>query len=261
MPQSKRISQEDLVRLARSQLSDYDAHTPGTMFAGQGMTLTLDDAYRLQIETARLRQQRGELVVGYKIGCVSETIRRQLGIRHPVFGHVFRHEIHTSPAILSASEFSRPGIEGEFAVRLKEAIRRPRDLHEAPDRFVGEVFPVIELHNYLFRGPEPTAAELIANNALHAGVVVPSERVSLGGERSIEIRVSIDNGIDDKAVVDPLATLPELVSRLDAYGIQPARGDLLLTGSPLPLYSVAPGHTATVSCSGLAELKATFKSD
>ena len=261
MPQSKRLSEGDLVRLARSQLADYDARRPGTMFAGMGMALAVDDAYRLQIETVRLRRQRGDVVAGYKIGCVSETIRRQLGIDHPVFGHVFRHEIRASPAILSTSEFSRPGIEGEFAVELKEAIRHPSDLRNAPGRFVGEVYPVIELHNYLFRAPEPSAAELIANNALHAGVVVPAEKTSFLGERSIEIRVSIDNGIDAKAVVDPLATLPELVSRLDAYGIQPARGDLLLTGSPLPLYTVGPGDKATVTCTGLAELTATFRAD
>ena len=261
MPQSQRLSEGDIVRLARSQLSDYDAHTPGTMFAEKGMALAVDDAYRLQIETARLRRERGDVVAGYKIGCVSETIRHQLGISHPVFGHVFRHEIHTSPANLSTSEFSRPGIEGEFAVKLKEAIRHPSDLLDAPHRFVGDVFPVIELHNYLFRGPEPSAAELIANNALHAGVVVPAEKISFRGESSIEIRVSIDNGIDAKAVVDPLATLTELVSRLDAYGIQPARGDLLLTGSPLPLYTVGPGDNVTVACTGLAELKAMFEAD
>ncbi len=231
------------------------------MFGGQGMAPPLEDAYRLQIETIRLRQQRGEEVAGYKIGCVSETIRRQLGIEHPVFGHVFRHEIHTSPTFLSTAEFCRPGIEGEFAVKLAEAVPTPDDLRDAPDRFVEDVFPVIELHNYVFRGPEPSAAELIANNALHAGVVVPSDRISFRGEHSLDIRVSINDGVDDSAVVDPLATLPELVARLDAYGIRPARGDLLLTGSPLPLYTVSPGDIVTVSCTGLAEIKATFEPD
>ena len=33
-------------------------------------------------------------------------------------------------------------------------------------------FPVIELHN-VFRRPQPTLVELVANNGLNAGVVLP----------------------------------------------------------------------------------------
>ena len=260
MQQIRRIPEAELERLARRQLSDYDAHQPGTVFDGTGIGLSLDDAYRLQIRTVRLRLARGERVAGYKIGCVSEAIRRQLGIEHPVFGHVFEGEIHTSPVLLRTTSFSHPGIEGEFAVRLSRPVRDPAELREAPDRFVREVFPVIELHNYLFRGTEPSAAELVANNALHAGVVRPSGPGARAPRSPIEVRVSVGSSVDARAVVDPLATLPELVVRLAEFGIRPAAGDLLLTGSPLPLYAVGGGDVVTVRCAGLATVEATFGS-
>ena len=51
--------------------TEYDAHHPGTVFS-DGLRLALDDAWRLQAAVARLCVQRGEAVIGYKIGCVSE---------------------------------------------------------------------------------------------------------------------------------------------------------------------------------------------
>ncbi len=45
------------------------------------------------------------------------------------------------------------------------------------------VFPVIELHNYVFRSATPALQELVANSGLHAGVVLPAtEGVGWRGE-------------------------------------------------------------------------------
>ena len=259
VPNYKHLSKSELERLARRQLADYDARRPGTIFAEPGIAIRVDDAYRLQIETARLRQARGETVAGYKIGCVSQTIRRQLGIEHPVFGHVFRNEVRRSPAMLQAARFSRPAIEGEFAVTLAEDILVPGEVRQMPQRFVAEVFPVIELHNYVFRGPSQSAGELVANNALHAGIVAPAVTGSFKAGQSLQIRVGINSALGDQAAVDPLETLAELVLRLDTYGIRPRKGDILLTGSPLPLYPINVGDRVRIESPGLAEVKAAFE--
>ena len=34
------------------------------------------------------------------------------------------------------------------------------------------IYPLIEIHNLVFHGIEPYGAELLANNAIHAGVVL-----------------------------------------------------------------------------------------
>ena len=259
MPNNNPLSESELRRLARRQLADYDARRPGTVFAEPGIAIGVDDAYRVQIEMARLRKARGETVAGYKIGCVSQTIRRQLGIEHPVFGHVFRNEVHRSPAMLQTDRFSRPAIEGEFAVTLAEDISVPDEVRQTPERFVAEAFPVIELHNYVFRGPSQSAGELVANNALHAGIVAPAVTSPFEAGQSMQIRVAINAEVDDRAAVDPSETLAELVLRLDAYGIRPRKGDILLTGSPLPLYPINSGDRVRVESPGLAEVEAEFE--
>ena len=237
-----------LQRLARRQLTDYDSRSPGAMFADGVGPLTIEEAYGIQLEVARLRRNRGEAIAGYKIGCVSQAIRRQLGVTHAVFGHVFESEIWPHGAVLANSKFDHLGIEGEFAVRLAEDIGDPETLRDAPQRYVREVFPVIELHNYVFRGVKPSAIELIANNAAHAGAVVCDTSVGAEGRQTLEISVSINDELQGNVRVDPLASLPELAQLLRAQGIGLRQGEIVLTGSPLPLFRVNAGDRIKVDC-------------
>ncbi len=260
MHSNRGLVETDVLRLAQRQLADYDARSPGAMFSERSAPLDEVDGYRIQLATAKLRQDRGEPVAGYKIGCVSETIRHQLGVEHAVFGHVYGSEIRTSPASLRTSEFCRLGVEGEFAVMLSEDVDDPAQLAEEPSRFIARVQPVIELHNYLFRGPKPYAGELIANNALNAGVVVPAMEPGRNLPGPLTVRVLIGDRVDDSAEVDPYEALHELVARLAAFGIRPRGGDILLTGSPLPLYLVESGESISVSAADLAEVSAFIQS-
>lgn len=251
------IETEELRRLARRQLADYHARTPGRMFAEGGHGLDLAAAYRLQIETARLRREaHGEVVMGYKIGCVSPSVQRQLGVEHPVFGHVFASEGWLDGASLSSAAFCRLGIEGEFAVTLAADIAEPAVLRDRPERFVERVFPVIELHNHVLRGTEPSAVEVVANNALHAGIVLPERKVPPTGGQTLEIQVWINDERKGRATVDPLATLPALAERLAVQGIHLRQGDLALTGSPLPIYDVGPGDSIRVDAPQIGTVRA-----
>lgn len=260
MPVNPEFSDAAVARLARRQLADYDSRSPGALFGERREPLGADEGYRIQLAMAQLRRDRGEPVAGFKIGCVSKTIQHQLGVDSPVFGHVFRSEVRTSPAILSAGDFCQLAIEGEFATILARGIEDLEELAEEPSRFAPTAFPVIELHNYVFLGPKPYAGELIANNALNAGIVVPPLPTGRPALEPVAIRVSIGGRVDDCTEVDPLGSLHDLASILAVHGIRPRAGDILLTGSPLPLYPVSPGDTVRVACEGLADVSATVRS-
>jgi 2-keto-4-pentenoate hydratase len=48
--------------------------------------LDIDDAYAIQMAGTELRVERGERVVGWKLGYTSLAMRSQMGIDHPNFG-------------------------------------------------------------------------------------------------------------------------------------------------------------------------------
>lgn len=241
------LTEATVETLARRQLADYDARCPGTIFADPEFNPSVTDAYRLQIATAGLRVDRGEAVAGYKIGCVSAAVRKQLNVDHPVFGHVFRSEVRNSPAELRADEFCQLGIEGELALEIAEDVTDLESLRRAPLNWVRMVFPVIELHNVVSRGPEPSAAELIANNAIHTGIVRAGAVKPMIAE-SLPICVTINGAEQGTAEVDPLSTLHELACLLSKHGISLRKGDIVLAGSPLPVYRIDPGATVQVDC-------------
>jgi 2-keto-4-pentenoate hydratase len=170
MTQAGTAADSRIGRWAIRQLADYDARHPGSLFA-EGVELNVAEAYKLQSAVAELRCRRGERMIGYKVGCTSPKIRAQLGINHYVTGRLYDSERYPSGATLSRKNYANLAIEGELAVELS---REPAEQDFAGDGIptcVGRVFPVIELHNHVRRGERPSAGELIANNALHAGFV------------------------------------------------------------------------------------------
>ena len=231
------MTDSSIAKIARRQLADYDAHRPGRIFMDAAFTLTIAEAFEVQRQVAALRVARGEAVAGYKIGCISEAVQRQLGLEQPAFGHLFATELYRSGSVLDPAAFDGLAIEGEFALRI------------AGDLSVASVFPVIELHNNIFRAAVPTSQELIANNALHAGAVLPSREIAcpdpteLNGEmisvfRNGELLGSAKGGAIPGG---PIASLAKVAEHLASVGVALKPDQIVLTGSPLPLYTVRPG--------------------
>lgn len=244
----------NLEECAARQLSDFDRHRPGTIFDDPGFRPSLEAAYDIQFRVAALREARGEGVAGYKVGCNSRTMQAQLGLDRPVFGHLWASEVRASGYALPAGAYDGPAVEGEFAVRLAADVPSARWLRDHPEA-VATAFVVIELHNYVFRGPqEGRAAELVANNAIHAGVVLPAAETPLGGgggRPDAVLRVRRNGEVLGEATWGqleggPLAGVERLVEHLGQYGRQLQRGQIVLTGSPLPLWRVSPGDAVEV---------------
>ena len=245
----------DIEQLAKRQLNDYDSHQPGGLFAGDSIPMTIGDAYALQFAVARLRIQRGERVAGYKVGCISAVMQAQLELDRPVFGHVFETEIRRSGATLNPDDFDSLAIEGEFAMRIVRDIPNENWLREHPGEAISSGFAVIELHNYVFRNRPHNAQELVGNNAIHAGAVLvegtaakrsisAAGHIHSGFERWCHARHRDRGGIARRTV----RQCGGLAEHLACFGLFLEEGQIVLTGSPLPLYRVAKGDRIDVSC-------------
>ena len=234
----------DIAHFAARQLQDYDARKPGSQFAEQ-LSLNEQQAYAIQSEVCRLREQRGDTVVGYKVGCTSVGIQQQLGIDHPVYGRLFDSECWPSGVSLPLSQFDEPAIEGELAVRLAcdlSAVDLSRtELMDA----IESVFAVIELHNFVFRSGKPSAEELIANNAMHAGFVYATNSLPTLSSELSTLRIEVDDDVAatvsgtelTATVVNSLSWLAKELRRVDS-GLK--AGQTILCGSVAVLIPVSP---------------------
>jgi len=214
-----------------------------------------------------LRQRRGEAVAGYNVGCRSEAVQKQLGLSEPVFGRVFESEVYRSGVSLDSMRFDGLAIEGEFAFRMAVDLPDPAALLTHPNTAIASAFAVIELHNYVHRAPSiQRAQELIVNNGMQAGVVVPPDEGRLQDPKGIpdEIISVIRNGEPLGAAGGrtlpggPLESLIWLSHRLKEIGVTLSAGQIVLSGSPLPLYRVFPGDRIEVKCRCSADVVLTI---
>ncbi len=254
-------------RWASGQLSDYDAHQPGTMFA-RGVVLDVAQGYELQSAVAQLRLDRGERVIGYKVGCTSPKIRAQLGIDHSVTGRLYDTEQHASGAVLSRKEFANLAIEGELAVELAhEPDEQAFSGVEIP-ACIARVFPVIELHNHVMRGEQPSAGELIANNAIHAGFVAgggvsTDDNCAEGSPNSSALSIFANDRLLDECsgsalietVISSLKWLAEVVrGRCDRL----SAGQIILTGSIPSLIAITEDCGIRVDAPPFGSVEVSF---
>jgi 2-keto-4-pentenoate hydratase len=232
--------------LAGRQWRDYQSGTPGTMFADPELSLTLDEAYKIQIEFAGLRCAAGDGVAGYKVGCIGSGVVEQFGMSGPIHARLFHSEIHSSGETLRHRAYANPAIEGEMALRI------------GADGGIAAAFPVIELHQFVFRAPRKTLVELVANNGINAGAVIPQHLKATSLEDWANARtlsVSINGSTVDTGSLWAMADgAPEAVdwlrSDLDRFGETLKPGNLVLAGTPLGLHPVQSGDHVVVSIDG-----------
>jgi 2-keto-4-pentenoate hydratase len=232
-----------LKALAARQWRDYQRVSPGSAFADPQLSLTLEEAYTVQREVARLRCVGGDAVIGYKVGCIGPGIKEQFGMSGPIHACLFRSELRHSDQMLRRGSYANLAIEGEMALRI------------GADGAIVAAFPVIELHHFVFRAPRKTLAELVANNGINAGAVLPKESATTPLARwtnAHTLSVAINGTVVDAGALwampgGPVEALDWLKDDLGRFGAALKPGDLILAGTPLGLYPVRPGDHVVVS--------------
>jgi len=241
------MTSNELLELARRVLADLDVQKPGRR-AGSLAGLPTAEAYVLQQAVATLREQRGETVIGYKVGCTSRAVREQLGVSEPIFGRVFDTGCVSAGSRIRHEVYANLAIEGELAIRLSRDICCGLLSDEEYDSAIASVFPVIELHHYVLPVSGSPVAAMIASSGMHAGLVLPGKETPSAGRVPMvtELDVTIHGRLAGRTVEpwtmgDPATTLRWLSTRLAEQDLRLRAGQVILTGSALPLYPVQSG--------------------
>ena len=233
----------DMKKLALQQLSDYRNNNPGTCFEDLDFILDMNSAYELQDTVTDLRVTEGEDIIGYKVGCTGSGTIGQFGMKGPIRGTLFGSELLRNKAELDFNLFNNLAIEGEMAVKT------------GVNGEVTSAFPVIELHNFVFRAPIKTLPELIANNGFNAGVVCPNltwQKSTRYINQSAQLSVKINSEVIAVGDLWPLPQGPSgsiewLEDNLKNSNHSIFSGNIILTGTSLGLYPVQPGDKIDVS--------------
>ena len=123
--------------------------------------------------------------------------------------------------------------------------------------------PVIELHNLVFRGDDPKGHELIANNAIHAGVVRGVGAPPPADSVAVDLSIAFDGKrVDQWSEIrwpdDILQAVGWLLEQLTDRGLTARAGQTLLTGALGPPIPVAEVNHVEVSSNCFGTVQASF---
>ena len=237
-----RLSTSELDLYSNKILEDYDAKNPSTIFKDK-ITITNDDALIIQSNVAKLREKRGEEVIGYKIGCVSKDTQKKMGFTQPACGYLWKSELHNSGITLNKKDYTNPAMEAEFGVILNRDIKPDLASFDYILQSIEGIYPLIEIHNLVFYGNEPYGAELLTNNAIHAGVVLGSETKLPSDKTETDLKLIYDQEVMDTWTNkiwpnDMLSELEWLVKERAKTNNYLKKDNLILTGAygfPVPI--------------------------
>lgn len=226
---------------------------------------TLEDGYHVQQEANDLLGRRLGERTGHKIGGTNKAMQVYLGIAEPIAGEVFASTVHPGGTTLRFSDYLRPGIETEIAVRLAAdlpARERPYDRDEVAAA-VGEAMAAIELVDDRYTDFRTVGRQVIvADNAFNAASILGEP---LRDWRHLKLdRLTARTFIDDREVATgtsdallghPLAALLWLAERRRTLGLGLAQGTFVSLGSITPVQWLDRPSRARIEIEGLGEVE------
>lgn len=230
--------------------------------------ITLDDAYRVSLYAMERRVAAGDVVVGKKIGVTSVAVQRMLDVHQPDFGFITRDMAFEDGAqiSLSTNRLIQPRAEGEIAFRLKHDLQGPgvteQDVLEAT-AFVMPCFEIVDsrIHDWKIR-----IQDTVADNASCGVFVLGREQVD---PRQLDLPnlrmqvfkngVQISEGLGSAVQGNPLTAVAWLANTLGALGIPFKAGEIILSGSLVPLEPARAGDDFSLTIDGLGSARVSFR--
>jgi len=211
--------------------------------------LTIDDAYAISLGFLARRTAAGERVVGKKIGVTSKAVQDMLGVHQPDFGFLTdAMQIADGGTVDIERQMIQPRAEAEIALILQSPLRGPGVSAADVLAATGSIAPCFEIVDSRIAGWDIRIVDTVADNASCGLFVLGAARVPPMGLdlAALEVRVRkngvpLSRGLGSAVQGSPLAAVAWLANTLGRYGVTLDAGDVILSGSLVPLEPARPG--------------------
>ena len=228
-------------------------------------TLTIDDAYAIQLANVERVVNEGELISGKKIGLTSKGIQEQMGVGEPDYGHLFKSMDCSPEGKVPFDGFLLPKIEGELAFILKADLAGGKvtagDVLAATDYIVAG-FEIVDsrVENWNIK-----LIDTVADNASSGCYVLGKQRLSPEEIDLLNVGMKLyKNGRlisegDSKAVLgNPAQAVAWLANRLWGYGVTLKKGEVILSGAFAAAPQAQKGDIFKAEFTGFGNVTAEF---
>lgn len=229
--------------------------------------ISIEDAYHISLQVVEQRVAAGDAIVGKKIGVTSQAVQQMLDVHQPDFGFLTRqmHFAEGASISLAANKLIQPRAEGEIAFLLKRDLVGPgiseQDVLDATEC----VMPCFEIVDSRIQDWRIRIQDTVADNASCGLFVLGDTAVS---PRQVDLVTCgmlverngqlLSTGAGAAALGSPVNCVAWLANTLGRFGIPLKAGEVILSGSLVPLEPVKAGDFMRVEIGGIGSASVRF---
>ena len=227
--------------------------------------LTIDDAYAISLDFLSRRTAEGEKIVGKKIGVTSKIVQDMLGVHQPDFGFL-TDWMHVAGDIdIDAKSLIAPRAEAEIAFILKDSLNGPGITAADVIDATASIAPCFEIVDSRIQDWKIGIIDTVADNA-SCGVFVLGEARADPREHDLpNLKVTVtkngaplSEGLGSAVQGDPAQAVAWLANTLGSFGVTLNAGDIILSGSLVPLEPAVKGDIFEMELHGVGSATAKF---
>ena len=213
----------------------------------EGQQLTLNEAYEVQKQMIDLRLNRGEKLIGLKMGFTSQAKMTQMGVDDMIWGRLTDEMIVQDGGSVNMSKYIHARAEPEICFRISKDIHGEIELDDL-DQYVDGIAPAIEIIDSRFENFKFSLEDVVADNCSSTGVVVgewltPSREIA-----NLIMTLSFDGEVKAEGssfdiLGDPWRSLQAATRLAHLYGEQIKAGHIIMAGASTSAIFIEKGVT------------------
>ena len=208
-------------------------------------TLTIDDAYAIQLANVNRVVEEGHVISGKKIGLTSFGIQEQLGVNEPDYGHLFA-AMDCANGECEIDQLMQAKIEGEVAFILKEDLTGGNVTLEDVYRATDYVVAAFEIVDSRVADWKIKLVDTVSDNASSGRYVLGDKKVKIEDIDLPNVEMVLKKngevvgvGKGEAVIGNPALAVAWLSNKLYTYGVALKKGEVILSGA----FSAAPAAT------------------
>lgn len=237
-----------------------------TPFTERESDITIDDAYFISLRMVSRRVEAGETIIGKKIGVTSKVVQDMLGVHQPDFGFLTnKMEYENGADIPVAGNLIQPRAEAEIGFRLKKDLIGPgvteQDVLDATEC----IMPCFEIVDSRIKDWKIKIEDTVADNASCGVFVLGDQKADPRDHDLPNLKVTVkkngkflSGGMGSAVQGNPLTAVAWLANTLGKYDIPFKAGEVILSGSLVPLEDVKAGDKMEMELEGIGSASCQF---
>jgi len=248
----------DINKLAE-RLDTAAANAQATEQLSKEVTFDVDTAYAIQFASMRRRFERGQRMIGLKMGFTSKAKMEQMGVHDMIWGILTDDMLIDNKGTTPFKKYIHPRAEPELCFKVKKTIDKQLSQSDFAE-YISGVAPAIEIIDSRYENFKFSLEDVIADNCSSTGLILGDFHPIDKSIADLKIDLLINNEVKQtgstKAILgDPWESLIAATRLAAQYKWTIPAGSYIMAGAATSAEFIHPGQKISIKVEELGEVE------